>query len=43
VAASGRDDLRSILRVFERLSDHVNALIKANTRSWENGHAKAND
>ncbi len=43
VAAPGRDDLQSILRVCEGLRDHVKALIKANTRSWESGHAKAND
>jgi hypothetical protein len=43
VVAPGRDDLRSILRVCEGLRDHVKALIKANTRSWESGHAEAND
>ena len=43
VAAPGRDDLRSIIRVCEGLRDHVKALIKANTRSWESGHAKTND
>jgi hypothetical protein len=43
VAAPGRDDLRQILRVCEGLRDHVKALIKANTRSWESGHAEAND
>ncbi len=43
VAAPGRDDLRSILRVCEGLRDHVKALIKANTRSWKSGHADAND
>jgi hypothetical protein len=43
VAASGRDDLRSILRVCEGLRDHVKALIKANTRSWESGNAEAID
>jgi hypothetical protein len=43
VAAPGRDDLRSIIRVCEGLRDHVKALIKANTRSWESGHAEAND
>lgn len=35
VVAPGRDDLRSIIRVCEGLRDHVKALIKANTRSWE--------
>jgi hypothetical protein len=43
VVAPGRDDLRSIIRVCEGLRDHVKALIKANTRSWESGHAEAND
>jgi hypothetical protein len=43
VAAPGRDDLRSILRVCEGLRDHVKALIKANLRSWESGHADTND
>jgi hypothetical protein len=43
VAAPGRDDLRSIIRVCEGLRDHVKALIRANTRSWESGHAEAND
>ena len=43
VAAPGRDDLRSIIRVCEGLRDHVKALIKANNRSWESGHAEAND
>ena len=43
VAAPGRDDLRSILRVCEGLRDHVKALIKANQRSWESGYAGKND
>jgi Bacterial mobilisation protein (MobC) len=43
VVAPGRDDLRSIIRVCEGLRDHVKALIKSNTRSWESGHAEAND
>jgi hypothetical protein len=43
VAAPGREDLRSIIRVCEGLRDHVKALIKANTRSWESGSADAND
>ncbi len=43
VAAPGRDDLRSIIRVCEGLRDHVKALIRANTRSWECGHGEAND
>jgi len=43
VTAPGRDDLRLIIRVCEGLRDHVKALIKANNRSWESGHAQAND
>jgi hypothetical protein len=43
VVGPGRDDLRSIIRVCEGLRDHVKALIRANTRSWEAGHAEAND
>lgn len=43
IVAPGRDDLRSIIRVCEGLRNHVKALIKANTRSWESGHAEAND
>jgi hypothetical protein len=43
VAAPGRDDLRSIIRVCEGLRDHVKALIRANLRSWESGHADTND
>jgi hypothetical protein len=43
VTAPGRDDLRSIIRVCEGLRDHVKALIRANTQSWESGHAEAND
>ncbi len=40
VTAPGRDDLRLIIRVCEGLRDHVKALIKANNRSWESGHAE---
>ena len=42
VGAPGRDDLRSFITVCEGVRDHVKALIKANTRSWESGHAEAN-
>ncbi len=39
----GRDELRLFIKVSEGLRDHVKALIKANTRSWESGHAEADD
>jgi predicted DNA-binding protein len=38
-SASGREDLKSMLRVAEGLRDHVKALLKANQISWEQGHA----
>ena len=41
--APGRDDLRAIIRVCEGLRDHMKALIRANLRSWESGHADTND
>lgn len=33
-------DLRQVLRACEALRDHVKELIKANTASWESGHAE---
>lgn len=43
VSGPGREDLRAMLKVCERLRDHVKTLIKANVVSWENGHAKPDD
>lgn len=43
VSAPGREELRLFIKVCEGLRDHVKALIKANTRSWEVGHAETND
>lgn len=43
VVGPGRDDLRLFIRVCEGLRDHVKAMIKTNTRSWESGHAEADD
>jgi hypothetical protein len=43
VAGPGQEDLRAMLKVCEGLRDHVKAVIKGNTMSWENGHAKADD
>jgi hypothetical protein len=34
-----RQDLVALLKVCEALRDHMKALIKANTRTWETGHA----
>jgi len=42
-AGPGHEDLRAMLKVCEGLRDHVKALISANTMSWENGHAKADN
>lgn len=41
VAQPGNEDLRAMLKVCEGLRDHVKALIRANTLSWENGRDKA--
>lgn len=41
VAGPRNEDLRAMLKVCEGLRDHVKALIRANTASWENGRAKA--
>jgi len=34
-----REDLRALLSACEALRDHVRALIRTNTLSWEAGHA----
>jgi hypothetical protein len=36
----GRQDSRSMLKVAEALRDHVKALLRANQRSWEQGHGE---
>ena len=36
----GREDLRAILKVCEGLRDHVKALIKENSTTWEVGNAQ---
>lgn len=38
-SGTGQEDLLRILKVCEAMRDHVKDLIKANTRSWESGHA----
>jgi hypothetical protein len=35
-----RDELRAILRVCERLRDHIKGLLSANIKSWEQGYAE---
>jgi len=40
-AALGQDDVRAMLRVAEGLRDHFKALLTANAKSWEVGHAEA--
>jgi hypothetical protein len=35
-----REELRALLRACEGLRDHVRALLAANLRSWETGHAE---
>jgi hypothetical protein len=39
VAGPGRDDLRTMLMLCQGLRDHVKALLRANLRAWEHGHA----
>jgi hypothetical protein len=39
VASPGREEFRAMLRICESLRDHVRALVAANLRSWERGHA----
>jgi hypothetical protein len=42
VPGPGRDDVKAMLRVCEALRDHVKGLIRANLKSWEQGHAERN-
>jgi hypothetical protein len=39
VAGPGHDQLRAMLQVGGALRDHVKALLAANTKSWDQGHA----
>jgi Bacterial mobilisation protein (MobC) len=41
VVGSGREELRAMLQVGGALRDHVKALLSANTKSWDQGHAEA--
>jgi hypothetical protein len=40
VAGPGRDELRAMLQVGGALRDHVKALLAANSKSWDQGHAE---
>ena len=37
-----RDDVRAMLRVCEALRDHVKELLRANLKSWDQGHVERN-
>lgn len=39
-AAPGREEVRALLKVAEGLRDHFKALLIANEKSWEQGHAE---
>jgi hypothetical protein len=39
VPGPGREDVKVMLKVCEGLRDHVRALLSANLKSWERGHA----
>jgi hypothetical protein len=39
-AGLGREEFRAVLRICEALRDNTKALIKANEKSWEIGHAE---
>jgi hypothetical protein len=41
IVGPSREELRALLRACEGLRDHVRALLDANLRSWEVGHAEA--
>lgn len=43
ITGPSHDDLRAMLKVCEVMRDHVRALIRANTTSWEVGYAEARD
>jgi hypothetical protein len=43
VDGSGQNDIRVMLRICQALRDHVKALLRANLRSWEQGHAKSGE
>jgi hypothetical protein len=40
-AAPRRDDVQAMLRVCGALRDHVKALLAANEKTWEQGHAES--
>src|SRR5438067_6819206 len=40
VSPPGREEMRSMLKVCVALRDHVKALLVANAKTWEQGHAE---
>ena len=40
VELPGRQEVMSMLKIAEALRDHFKALLKANQRSWEDGHGE---
>jgi hypothetical protein len=43
ITGPSSQDLQALLRACAALRDHVKTLIRANTASWESGHAKTAD
>lgn len=41
--APGRAEVGAMLRIAEGLRDHFKALLIANIKSWEQGHAETSD
>jgi hypothetical protein len=37
----GREELGAMVKIAAALREHIRALLEANSRSWESGHAKA--
>jgi len=42
-AALGKEEVRAMLKIAEGLRDHFKALLVANDKSWEQGHAETSD
>jgi hypothetical protein len=43
VDGPGQNDVRVMLRICQALRDHVKALLLANLRSWQDGHANSGE
>jgi len=43
VGGVGHDEFRAILKICQALRDHTKGLIRANTISWNSGHAEPSD